>query len=124
MKIIAAVALTTALIATSAFATPAVTCHSGTISYKFVGAPGTAFTYGGKSYTVPKNGSIELLRENREAAYLIAGKSLPLEVWPIDAFGTRTVPLPRAEASAPTTTADAQTQQQQAPHTADAGGTK
>jgi hypothetical protein len=120
MKIMAAVALTT-LIATSAFAAPAVTCHSGTISYKFVGAPGTAFTYGGKSYTVPKNGSIELVRENREAAYLIAGKSLPLEVWPMDAFGTRTVPLPRAEA-APATTMPAQ--QQQAPQTADAGGTK
>src|SRR5436305_976011 len=31
---------------------PTVTCNSGAVSYKFVGAPGTTFTYMGKPYTV------------------------------------------------------------------------
>jgi len=79
--------------------TAAVVCHTGTVSYKFVGAPGATFTYAGAKYSVPKNGSIELLSEREDHAYLAAnGRRLPLDVWPIDAFGTRTVPLQDATA--------------------------
>ena len=83
---------------------PVVTCHKGTVSYKFVGAPGTTFTYMGESYSVPKRGWIELIRDGGDTTYTFAEKSLPLEVWPINEFGTRTVPLPvtRADSSNPT----------------------
>ena len=73
---------------------PVVTCHTGTVSYKFVGAPGATFAYGGTKYLVPNSGWIELLSERDDKVYLAAnGRTLPLDVWPIDAFGTRTVPL-------------------------------
>ena len=58
--IIEAIALT-ALLSRRPIAEPAVTCHKGTVSYKFVGAPGTTFRYMGESYSVPTGGSIELI---------------------------------------------------------------
>ncbi len=77
--------------------TPAPMCHIGTVSYKFVGTPGATFTYGGTRYAVPASGWIELISERTDKAYLAAnGRTLPLDVWPIDAFGTRTVPLQEA----------------------------
>lgn len=75
-------------------APPAVTCHSGAVSFKFVGAPGSQFTFGGKQWTVGAKGWIELLSYG-EQTYQANGRDLPLHVWPIDDFGTRTVPLPK-----------------------------
>ena len=71
---------------------PSVTCQSGAVSYKFVGAPGTQFTYTGKQYTVPPRGWIELIGHGRDSKYAANGRDLPLDVWPIDDFGMRTVP--------------------------------
>src|SRR4051794_22563652 len=71
---------------------PVVTCTSGTVSYKFVGIPGATFVYSGARYAIPASGWIELLSEQK--VYVAAnGRTLPLDVWPIDAFGTRTVPV-------------------------------
>ena len=92
--IIEAIAVT-ALLSRRPIAEPVVTCHKGTVSYKFVGAPGTTFRYMGESYSVPKSGSIELIGHGGDKDYQFADRQLPLEVWPIDAFGTRTVPLPK-----------------------------
>lgn len=92
--IIEAIALT-ALLSRRPIAEPVVTCHKGTVSYKFVGAPGTTFRYMGEAYSVPKGGSIELIGHGGDKEYEFADRRLPLEVWPIDAFGTRTVPLPK-----------------------------
>ena len=78
-------------------AQPVVTCHPGTVSYRFVGAPGTTFRYMGETYSVPKNGSIELIGHGGDRQYEIGGRTLPLEVWPINEFGSRTVPLPASE---------------------------
>jgi hypothetical protein len=87
-------AITIAALLHHAPAAPAVTCHTGTVSYKFLGTPGATFTYAGATYSVPRSGWIELLSDNSKKVYLAAnGRSLPLDVWPIDAFGTRTVPL-------------------------------
>jgi len=87
-------AITLAALLHHAPAAPVVTCHTGTVSYKFVGTPGATFTYAGAKYSVPPSGSIELLSDSGSKAYLAAnGRTLPLDVWPIDAFGTRTVPL-------------------------------
>jgi hypothetical protein len=78
---------------------PNVTCHAGAVSYKFVGAPGTQFTYTGKQYTVPQRGWIELISHGRDSQYAANGRELPLDVWPADEFGTRTVPLPNPQTS-------------------------
>jgi len=87
-------AITLAALLHHAPAAPVVTCHTGTVSYRFTGTPGATFTYGGTQYSVPQSGSIELLSEGGDKVYLAAsGRTLPLDVWPIDAFGTRTVPL-------------------------------
>jgi len=99
MNILHAITLAALLHGTPA---PTVTCHTGTVSYKFVGAPGATFTYGGTKYSVPASGWVELLSERNDKNYLAAnGRTLPLDVWPIDAFGTRTVPL---QATTPPTT--------------------
>jgi hypothetical protein len=95
MNILHAITLA-ALLHRSPVAAPV--CHSGTVSYKFVGTPGATFTYAGARYAIPANGSIELLTS--ETIYRAAnGRTLPLDVWPIDAFGTRTVPVQTAQAS-------------------------
>src|SRR5215210_8086135 len=75
-------------------AAPVVTCHTGTVSYRFVGAPGTTFRYMGETYSVPASGSIELIGHGGDREYQIGERVLPLEVWPINEFGSRTVPLP------------------------------
>jgi len=78
---------------------PTVTCTSGAVSYKFVGAPGTQFTYMGKPYTVPPRGWIELISHGRDSKAIAGGRELTLDVWPIDDFGTRSVPLPNPQTS-------------------------
>jgi hypothetical protein len=77
----------------AAAAPPAATCAIKTVSYRFVGAPGTAFRYDGENYVIPATGSIELIAGRRASEYELAGRHLPLEVWPRDDFGTRTVPV-------------------------------
>ena len=92
MNILHAITLA-ALLHHAPAAAPVVTCHTGTVSYKFVGTPGATFTYAGAKYSVPQSGWIELLADGGKVYLAANGRSLPLEVWPIDAFGTRTVPV-------------------------------
>jgi hypothetical protein len=93
-------AITLAALLHHAPAAPAVTCHTGTVSYKFVGTPGATFTYAGAKYSLPRSGWIELLGDGGKIYLAANGRTLPLDVWPIDAFGTRTVPVqPPATAS-------------------------
>ncbi len=90
-----------ALLSRRPAAEPVVTCHRGTVSYRFVGTPGTTFRYMGETYSVPKSGSIELIGHGGDREYQVADRTLPLEVWPINEFGTRTVPLPQPQAPTP-----------------------
>ncbi|HEX8172473.1 MAG TPA: hypothetical protein VF824_18200 [Thermoanaerobaculia bacterium] len=76
---------------------PSVTCGITTVGYRFSGVPGQEFRYAGDTYVIPGEGSIELIAERRKTTYHIADKSLPLDVWPLDQFGFRTVPLPSPE---------------------------
>ena len=78
---------------------PTVTCQSGAVSYKFVGAPGTTFNYMDKPYTVGPRGWIELIGHGPASKYSANGRDLPLDVWPMDDFGMRTVPLPQPQTS-------------------------
>src|SRR5215212_1458979 len=71
---------------------PSVTCGISTVGYRFVGKAGQQFRYAGDTYTVPAEGSIELIAHPRKTTYAVAGRSLPLEVWPRDQFGFREVP--------------------------------
>ncbi len=73
---------------------PIVTCHKGAVSYKFVGTPGTKFTYGGDQYVLPIEGWIEVISDPHASDYVLAGNHLPVNVGPLDAFGTRTVTVP------------------------------
>jgi hypothetical protein len=72
---------------------PAVTCGIKTVSYRFTGQPGREFRYDGETFRVPASGSIELIA-SRASEYAVGGRKLPLDVWPIDEFGARTVQLP------------------------------
>lgn len=73
---------------------PAVTCHKGPVSYKFVGTPGTKFTYGGDAWMIPMEGSIEIIADAKAADYVLAGQKLSIDIGPVDAFGTRTIQVP------------------------------
>jgi hypothetical protein len=86
-------AITLAALLHHAPAAPVVTCHTGTVSYKFVGTPGATFTYAGATYAIPRSGWIELLGDGGKVYLAANGRTLPLDVWPMDAFGTRTVPV-------------------------------
>ncbi|HXH92933.1 MAG TPA: hypothetical protein VNN25_15225 [Thermoanaerobaculia bacterium] len=87
---------------------PIPVCHSGTVSYKFVGTPGATFVYAGDRYSIHASGWVELL--SSEKIYLAAnGRTLPLDVWPIDAFGTRTVPLQAVPETSPNSPANSVT---------------
>ena len=75
-------------------AAPPVTCGITTVSHKFVGTPGTAFSYGGDTYQIPAAGWIELIAVKGVSTYEFSGRALPLNVFPRDQFGTETVQLP------------------------------
>jgi len=82
-------------------AAPKPTCNIKTVSYKFTGAPGTAFRYDGEKYTVPTSGSIELIASKKATEAELAGNQISLDLFPIDEFGTRTIPLPLSQPATP-----------------------
>ena len=69
-------------------------CHVRVVSHRFVGKPGTTFKYDGDEFSIPKSGSIELISSRSGNTYELAGRKLPLNVFPVDDFGTETVSLP------------------------------
>lgn len=73
---------------------PAVTCGIKTVSYRFLGTAGREFRYAGETYSLPAGGSIELIAEKQSTTYQIDGRTLQLELFPIDEFGSRTITLP------------------------------
>jgi hypothetical protein len=72
------------------------TCQIETVSYRFVGQPGTEFHYDGDTFHLPQAGSIELVASSA-VEYEVNGRKLPLKVWPKDSFGMRTIPLPKQQ---------------------------
>jgi len=83
---------------------PKATCSIKTVSYKFTGAPGTEFRYEGAKYVIPATGEIELIAGKKTAQAEYAGNRVQLDLFPVDEFGARTVPLPLPQ-PAPSTTA-------------------
>jgi hypothetical protein len=84
----------TALFSRAPKAAPSATCHIVTTSHRFIGAPGAQFLYEGETFRIPQSGSIELVASPKSSSYTFAGRELPLNVFPRDAFGTETVVLP------------------------------
>lgn len=79
---------------------PKVTCGIRTVSVLFVGTPGTPFSFDGDDYVIPLKGEIELIAGRRSNSYRLGDKKLPLEPWPLDGFGRRTVRLNETERNA------------------------
>lgn len=73
---------------------PRVTCGIKTVSVLFIGEPGQPFAFDGDSYIIPLAGEIELIAGRRSKSYRVAEEKLPLDTWPLDGFGRRTVRLP------------------------------
>ena len=102
---IAAVALTlgisleidlTALIRRQERRAPEVTCGIKVVGYHFAGKPGQQFRYAGESFTIPREGFVEVISLPRVTTFVADGRTLPLEdgVSPLDGFSFRWITLP------------------------------
>ena len=69
-------------------------CSVRIVGFKFIGVEGQMFELGSVTYTVGKNGFVELISDG-ETTYRYEDKTLPLTVWPANEFGMLEVPLPR-----------------------------
>ena len=72
---------------------PKVTCGIETVGYRFIGPAGRKLRYAGDTYEIEQDGDLELIADKRRRTYAVDGRSLPLDVWPKDAFGFREVPV-------------------------------
>jgi hypothetical protein len=77
---------------------PEVTCGIKVVGYHFTGKPGQQFRYANETFTIPREGFIEVISLPRVSSYAFAGKDLPLEdgVSPLDGFSFRWISLPAA----------------------------
>lgn len=103
--IIAAAALTlgisleidlTALIRRQERRAPEVTCGIKVVGYHFAGKPGQQFRYAGETFTIPREGFVEVISLPRVTTYVADGRTLALEdgVSPLDGFSFRWITLP------------------------------
>lgn len=72
---------------------PKVTCGIATVGYRFIGEPGKVIRYAGESFAIEEDGDIELIATKRRTSYRVDDRTLPLDVWPNNAFGFREVPV-------------------------------
>jgi hypothetical protein len=75
---------------------PAVTCGIKVVGYHIAGQPGQRFGYAGETFTIPREGFIEVISLPRVKHYSVEGRKLPLEdgVSPLDGFSFRWITLP------------------------------
>lgn len=76
--------------------TPNVTCGIKTVGYRFTGRPGQQFEYAGETFTIPREGFVEVIALDRVKTYAAGGTRLPLEndLHPLDSFSFRWIALP------------------------------
>jgi hypothetical protein len=87
----------TALIRRQERRAPDVTCGIKVVGYHFAGRPGQRFRYAGETFTIPREGFVEVISLPRVATYVTSdGRTLPLEdgVSPLDPFSFRWITLP------------------------------
>jgi hypothetical protein len=75
---------------------PQVTCGIKVIGYHIAGRPGQQFGYAGETFTIPREGFIEVISLPRVKHYTVEGRKLPLEdgVSALDGFSFRWITLP------------------------------
>lgn len=75
---------------------PEVTCGIKVVGYRFSGQPGQQFGYAGETFTIPREGYVEVISLPRVKQYAVEGRQLPLEdgVSPLDGFSFRWIALP------------------------------
>lgn len=74
---------------------PEVTCGIKTVGYHIAGTPGQQFRYAGESFTIPREGFIEVISLPRVTTYSVAGRELPLDAdGALDGFSFRWITLP------------------------------
>src|SRR5438105_25077 len=79
---------------------PEVTCGIKVVGYHFTGKPGQQLRYAGETFTIPREGFIEVISLPRVKTYSIAGHDLQLEDGsPLDGFSLRWISLPNSPAS-------------------------
>jgi hypothetical protein len=76
---------------------PHVTCGIKTVGDRFIASPGQEFTCDGDTHRIPQSRWIELIADSSSVTYQAADRELPLEVWPLDQFGFRTVQIPEVQ---------------------------
>lgn len=78
---------------------PEVTCGIKVVGYHFAGAPGQSFRYAGETFTIPREGFVEVISLPRVATFTVAdGRALALEDGgPLDAFSFRWITLPASQ---------------------------
>lgn len=83
-----------------------VTCNIKTVGYHFTGAPGQQFTYGGETFTIPREGFVEVISSPRVQTWKTSdGRTLSLADadGQLDAFSFRWITLPASPVIAPPT---------------------
>ena len=75
---------------------PNVTCGIKVVGYHITGRPGQKFRYAGDTYTIPREGFVEVISLPRVHHYIVDGRKLPLEDerMPLDGFSFRWIALP------------------------------
>lgn len=74
-----------------------VTCNIKTVGYHFTGTPGQQFTYGGETFTIPREGFVEVISSPRISTWKTAdGRTLKLDDGngQLDGFSFRWIALP------------------------------
>jgi len=79
---------------------PAVTCGIKVVGYHISGRPGQQFGYAGETFTIPREGFVEVISLPRVKHYTVDGRKLPLEdgVSQLDGFSFRWINLPASPA--------------------------
>lgn len=78
-----------------------VVCGIRVIGYHFTGRPGQQFGYDGETFTIPREGFVELISVPRLKDYSFADRTLPLDPQNgvVDGFGFRWIELPASAAA-------------------------
>lgn len=75
---------------------PAATCGIRVAGYRVAGRPGQQFGYGGETFTIPREGFVDVISLPRVIHVSFEGRTLPLDSADatLDDFGFRRIALP------------------------------
>lgn len=86
--------------------TGTVTCGIKVVGYHFKGQPGQQFRYAGETYTIPREGYVEVISLPKVKTYVAEGRTLPLDetAGDLDGFSFRWIDLAGASTGTSTGT--------------------